>query len=344
MHKIFYLLLLCAFLNQSSAQVKPDFFPEDLIDDETQLECYYCQPGVKDASRSKGIVLVYGYRGNGNFHENHTADQVAFGQYDKWDNLEFKMKIPVYITTRWKVLLGYKYFYENFDFSSVEPKYASLLTSLNNRKLKSNNFGLIVNHSIDQKKYVAVRFRLSYNGNYDGWMGFDGGDAIYKVLGIYGIKPNEDTEWGIGMNISKSFRRFTILPFLLYNKNFNQKWGLEAVLPGMAYIRYNWSDNNILLAGVEYGSRSFRMDAADLSDPDAPALDYAYNHAHIKAGIRFERKIAPWIWTSLHAGYQINFNTDFESKNDWTTGASLDPTSSMFFKVGVFLSPESKEE
>ena len=155
-------------------------------------------------------------------------------------------------------------------------------------------------------------------------------------MGLYGIKKNDFFEWGIGLLFSKNFRRTTILPFFLYNRTFNDRWGVESVFPANFFLRYNLNPSTITALGVEYNSSSFRLDVEDLS---GNLLDFAYNHAEVLLSLRLERHLSSWIWANLQFGYQQNFDSEFEAKTDLVPDFRVDLQSGLFFRLGLFLSP-----
>ena len=335
-----YLLILsfCCFLFSTQAQLKPDFFPEDVVAETLNPRCY-CKPGVKNKSRSKGIVLSYGLLNNGSFEADDEPLTGPASQYNAWHNLNIKVKVPLINKEKLKVLLGYSYYSDIINFSFLGPDYTETLTNLNDQALKSNSFGIYMTRSLNEKNYIGGRFRISSNGNYGGWMHFEGRTNIYKFLGVYGIKPNDNLEWGFGINITHGFRGTFAIPLFIYNRTFNEQWGIEMALPGFVNMRYNVNEANILLAGVEYGSKSYRL---DVNNNTAESFDYAYNHSEITFSVRLEHRFAPWIWGNARIGYQTNFTNEFESRSENTQTFELDPSSGAFFKVGLFLSPPDK--
>jgi len=319
------------------AQITPDLFPEDLST-EGDLTRTFCQPGVLGKSRSKGLEVVYGNRGSGYYNGENFELTDRPSNYRRWESLKISLKVPIIIKDELKILIGYKYYGEYFNFDRIGNDFSTVINGLNTSPLKSNNFSVIVSRSLDERRYLAVRFRYGLNGNYKGFLKNDQRYAAYNLLGIYGIKPNENFEWGVGLTFSKNFRRFIVLPLVVVNKNFNEKWGMELVLPGLAYMRYNASEKDILLGGLEFNSKNFRL---DIAEPSLPNLDYAYNQSHILSSIRYQRQLFPWVWASIQAGYLFNFSTRFEAKNSNTTAFELTPSNDLFFKIGIFISPES---
>ena len=321
---------------QAGARIKPDFFPEDVTTEGGELRCY-CKPGIQNKSRSKGLELSYGYFGGGRFKPEDTLLTPPLTEFRNLSYLKFDLKAPVINKENFKVLLSFSYFSELYDFKRFGPDFGSTFRELNDSDLKSSSLGLILSKSLDEFHYLAFRFKLAANGNYNG-LGrfFEDRYAIYKFYGIYAIKPNEDFEWGFGLAYSKSFRRNNFVPFLLFNRNFNEKWGMEAVLPANAFLRYNLGAGDILLFGVEYDSQSYRL---IVPNTGLDNYDFAINHSEFLVSMRIEHQFANWIWGNFKAGYRFNFSTDFEAKAPGTTPFNVEQSNAMFFQFGFFLSP-----
>lgn len=331
------LLTLIALLLVESlfAQVKPDIFPEDVSVETIPIRCF-CKPGVRNKSRSKGMEIAYTSMGDGTFNDEEGSLSGNPSQFSRWSKFEFDLKAPVINRDRFKFLLGYKYTSEVFRLGRFGPDYTDTFKSLDETTLKGNSLSAIVTTPLNATKYLGFRLRYSAKGDFGGLMNFEERYAVYKALMVFGIKKNEDFEWGVGLNFSKSFRRTNILPFIIYNRNFLNSWGIETAFPGYFFGRYNLNQSSIMLFGMEYGSDSYRM---DVTTTTGDVLDYALNHSELLFLLRLEQRFAPWVWGNLRFGYQMNFSTDFESKALNTTEFMVDPSNGLFFEIGVFISP-----
>ena len=332
-----FLFIFSLTIVEGFSQLKPSFFPEDIIQpaDEHDLKCY-CKPGVANRIRSKGLSLSYGFNTGGGYE---SAGDSTFmdipSSLDRLTQVEFKIKIPVILKERTKVLLGYQYYSEFYQFDLVGPDYESTFQSLDNNNLKKNSFSAILTHSLSEDNYLVLRYNYSSNGNYEGLLNFDGRNSINKLIGLYGFKKSDHFEWGIGLILSKSFRRTNVLPFLLYNRNFSPKWGIESVFPANIFFRYNFNPSTISAIGIEYGSQSFRLDV-----DDTIPLDYAFNHSELSFVWNIERHLTSWIWVNAKIGFQKNFSSDFESRSVNTIDFFAEPKNSLFVQFGLFVSPD----
>ena len=333
-YPLIFLLIILA--NPLSAQLKPDFLPEDVGTPGGQIVRCFCKPGVRNKSRSKGLELAYTNMWKGTFGDEEKNIVRPYTEFDNWSKFEVDLKGPILNKEGFKFLMGYKYTGEYFKMKSIGASFPETFRRLDNVTLKSSNISAIITKPVNERNYLAFRFRYTANGDYKGILDFSQRYAIYKAMGIFGFKVHDDFEWGVGLNYSKSFRQDNFLPFIVYNRTFVNDWGIEIAFPGYVYGRYNMSDRTILLLGTEYTSDSYRIDVPMPNDAD---LDYAFNQSALLFLVRWEQQIIPWIWGNIRAGYQMNFSTDFESKSTNTQTFLVDPSNSPIFEIGIFISP-----
>ena len=335
---VFLLSMSVILTSALSSQDRPVFLPEDL---ETQNHAkFYCKPGVSNKSRSRGLEITY----TNVF--NTVMDPVTYENEEDLDPSEFskhrfniKLRFPVVNKESLKIIGGLFYQPELYSFSKIGTDQPELFRYLNKTTQKSTGFAATILKSWNEKHYTLLRVKTQFNGDYPGFIEFDNDRAIYNVSGLFGFKKNDEKEWGIGINYSKSFRTSSVLPFIMYNRTFDHRWGVELLLPAMATLRHNISCENILLLGVRYGSRSSHL---DITYPTNETAIYNFNHSEMKAALTLEKFIYSWVWIDATVGYQFNFSTDFESKTD-NPSFKTDPKTSPFFKFGLFLSIPDKQ-
>lgn len=319
------------------SQVKPAFFPEEITQEGVEVRCY-CKPGIRNKSRSKGLDISYTWLGNGVFRPEEEANTVMppLTRYKNWEQVEVDLKAPVVNSAGFKLILCYKYRTESFEINRLGADFSETFRELGANNLKNNSLTAILTKPLNETKYLALRLRYTANGNYEGIMSFKSKYSIYKAMAFYGVKPNEDFEWGFGLGLNHSFRRTTILPYVLYNRNFSPRWGIESALPGYVFARWNLRPGSIFLFGVEYNSESYRL---DVILPNDLQRNYAMNHSELIGLCRLEQQFAPWIWGNLKMGYQMNFSTDFMERSAATIPFQVEPSDGIFFQVGIFISP-----
>ncbi|MEZ5043121.1 MAG: DUF6268 family outer membrane beta-barrel protein [Saprospiraceae bacterium] len=333
--KYYLLICLCLFSEWALiAQTKPNFFPEDIPSTGVEQVCF-CKPGVSNKSKSRGLEISYTWLGKSSFISEE--DEVTkLSTFNTLQNVSFSVKIPIIYKPGFALILGYKYASDYYNFEDVGTEYAATFQEMEEKPLKRNAFDIIMTKSLDEKRYLAGRLGYSANGNYTDWLHFDQQYSIFKFLGLYAIKPNENFEWGFGISGSKSFRRTSFIPFIVYNKTFNNKWGIESIFPGYINGRYNINPANILLFGSEYDSKSYRLNT---NRPTSDNLDYALNHSGIVFSAQLDHQFSPWVWANIKVGYRFNLDSEFMAKNPNTFSFDADVSDAPFLQIGLFVTP-----
>ncbi len=302
-----------------------------------------CDPGIDNKSRGRGFEVSYNYFAGGPINGSSELGGVLPQELDYFQRLNVKLKIPLLNKPGFKLLLGYDYQPEIYAFgnSQLLSKESSYFSTIDTRKLNSNGFGVYFLKPIDDRTYVGGRLKMRLNGDYTNWVDFDQRYAAYNATFLYGVKKSDDFEWGVGAAFSHNFRRTLALPFIMYNRNFSDKWGIEAVFPAQIKGRYNVDKSTILLFGYEFNSNSYSVDMPGRTLEEGTSI-YHFNHSEIQTGISLERRVVPWVWLNAKVGYQWNFNTRLEATQSGQTSYELRPGNAPYLKLGFFLSPPAQ--
>ena len=302
----------------------------------------YSRPGVRYRSQSRGVSIRYetqpGFTWTG-------SDEVSGGE-QKISHLEqftFKFKIPVINQPRVKFLLGYEWDTEKYFFNNPyegHENQQTLFQLLDERRLKANKLSAYFTYSLDDRYYVSTRLRMSLNGDYQGLIDFDNIYRTYSAAAVYGKKVSDDTEWAVGITYSNNKARQIALPFFVYNRTFNERWGLQTALPGQAYLRRNVGRRmvNTFLLGATFDSKYYALN----TEPGrgfAELQQYFLRNNGIRAMLQYEHNLAPWVWAFGQAGYYIPVQTRFNPADDIDRDLETTVGGRPFFRVGVFLAP-----
>lgn len=120
--------------------------------------------------------------------------------------------------------------------------------------------------------------------------------VFYYGSAFYGWKKGDYRMMGVGLSRTYRLGRPLIVPVFLYNRTFNEKWGIEAVLPARGHVRYNFSTNSMLLGGYELEGQQVAI---------VNSKNFL-QRGEIKPRIVFEQRLKGFFWLSLQAGYRIN--------------------------------------
>jgi len=304
------LLFFCyCFLLQNPiiAQVAPVFIPADLDFEAEEIGCI-CTPGVINKSPGKGFLIEYKLTSGGDFTPDEVATGISPSKVSNLSRLRLRLKIPVIIKPKTKFLVGVDHFQEQYRLNFIQPAFASQLNLIDGTALKSSRLTAYFLQSISEKNYLGIQARVAFNGNYSGIIDTDAYYRQIRFSAIWGIKKREDLEWGIGLMYSDNFVRKIALPFFLYNRTYNERWGLEAAFPISILMRYNFNPRSLLLFGPEFSSAAYAL----RSETPLMEEDYYFRHTELNFGVKYEREIRPWVWANIHAGLQVNFDSEYQ--------------------------------
>ncbi len=328
---------ICIFLLKCWAVFSQAVLPHQGISKRAK-EGYFCRPGLPNSSRSRGLEVSYNFFNGGPLTY---SDESSLGP-DQLTSLQYlgvKAKIPVLLKPSFKVLVGFDYEMENVNFSSpaLRTKASEIMSDIDTRSLTTTGLKLYALKSFDRSRYLGFRGAVKYRGDYTGVLPFEDRYAAYSLSLLYGVKKTQDKEWGVGLSYSKNFRRWLILPFFLYNRNFNNQWGVEAVFPAQVNGRYNLNPETILLFGYEFNSSNYSLDLGSSINNNYDI--YHHRRAEVLFGFTVERHLASWLWVESRAGFQYNFNTHLEATFPNGETVSFKPADGLYFRMGLFLSP-----
>ncbi|MFK7980500.1 MAG: DUF6268 family outer membrane beta-barrel protein [Saprospiraceae bacterium] len=315
-------------------QPAPIFIPSDFDFEAEEAGCI-CTPGVINKSPGKGLLIEYKLTSGGTF----TPDEVAMGispsKVSQLSRLRLRLKVPVIIKPKTKFLLGVDHFQEQYQLNFIQPVFAQQLNLIAGTTLKSSRLTAYLLQSIGETNYIGLQARVAYNGNYSGVLQTNDYYRQIRFSAIWGVKKREDLEWGIGIAYSDNFTRRIALPFFLYNRTYNERWGLEAAFPVSILMRYNFTPRSLLLFGPEFSSAAYAL-RGEAAFPDE---DYYFKHTELNFGAKYERELTPWIWVNVHAGLQINFDSEYQKVANNSELFEPDLITGAFLKIGLFLSP-----
>ncbi|MEO1516765.1 MAG: DUF6268 family outer membrane beta-barrel protein [Bacteroidota bacterium] len=298
----------------------------------------FCKPGVTNKSPGKGLLISYFARPQFDFTTN-SEETSAKSRAGINDRLNFKLKIPIINKDGFKFLIGGAHMREEYEFSQIEGRPTEIFTSINDVSLKTSRIAAYFLKSINSRYYATLKLEASYNGDYDNLISFENRYAIYRGAVLVGYKKRADTEWGFGAMFSKGFRRTALYPFLMYNKTFNDRWGLESVLPVKIDMRYNISRKNMVLFGAQFNSRSYSIDV--LEGSAATQNIYHMRSAEIQLAAEFKQQLSNWVWCEVRGGYARNLTSRFDQITPvrQRNVVTANPSSGPFLQFGIFVSP-----
>jgi hypothetical protein len=283
--------------------------------DNQQDTVEYCNPRVNGIPPPTGISLSYervmDYRIQTTSNVDYLEDGEGEVNYNR--RIKFKLKVPIINKDRFKLTYGFHYSHEEFRFEKPEELKYSLYKSLENKPLKS--LGNNLYFMFPQKNNTFYAFQVNFHLNGDYYRSDMNLTDFLKISAgpIWGKKPNDNVMYGFGFAYSYTFGDPSITPLIAYYQTFNDHWGIEAMLPLEAKLRYNMNKKSIWYLGAEARGASYNIGLDD------PALQHKRSvelrHSEIKFKFSLEQEIYDFLWLSLQAGYRYNLNFNLAESN-----------------------------
>lgn len=309
---------------------------------ETGILEEYASPSVVGMGKGKGIVI--GYERLPRFDiKSYSKDprlEDGQGRVRRHNKFDVKINAPVLNKPQTKVIFGIDYKFEEFNFEDVTPESYDLYQYLEDRNLQSVGAQVVYLHSIDSRRFYLVRLRGELNGDFTkDDINSDLIDYFKPTVDIaYGWKKSPNYAIGVGLQLGYTFGRASIYPALLYNRTFNNNWGIEAIFPANARVRYNVNEKTLLFAGyrLEGASYNLYVDEGSLSEFGEIEL----SRTDVKGLLRVEREIYDFLWFGVEGGFRQYYrNRVFDEAGSRDEILDNDLFGAGFVKVELFVVP-----
>lgn len=348
-----FLLLLLFLLTSTAlvAQIDVPSLEADNITDLTFLtnpvcETVFCRPGVRNRSQSRGVLIRYEQQGGFNWGMANNRLEGAEQRVNSLEQLTVKFKVPVINQPGFKFLFGYEWDTEKYYFDGLAPivegTAPTMWQLLDERRLKVTKLSAYLTKSFNEKYYASGRLRLSLSGDYDGLIDFGEDYRTYSGGLAFGKKVSEDEEWGAGLTFSSNKARTVAIPFFIYNKTWNDRWGLESALPAQFNIRHNVGKNlrNAFLIGANFDSRFYAINSVGDRGRYENFNRFFLRSNGIRAQVHYEHHLgSSWFWAFAQGGYYVPVNNRFNPLDDVDIDLQTDMGARPFLQIGVFVAP-----
>ncbi|SHL59348.1 hypothetical protein SAMN02746009_03032 [Hymenobacter psychrotolerans DSM 18569] len=281
----------------------------------------FATPSVVGMGPSKG--LVFHYERMPKFRVASDAKVVGLQDYsadaEKNARLVIKGYIPMLNRPHLKLIMGVNYEREEFEFKNVPTRY-ELYDNIEDKALKTLGAQLAVIRPVNTVNWYIFRIKGELSGDYTS-SELNVSDYL-RVSSefLYGWKRSPTFSWGIGAQLGYTFGRQSIYPAVLYNRTFNNRWGVEALFPARITMRYNATPRSLFFAGYSVDGFNYiiklrnelkRQNAeGDAIADKKPLRTLELRETEVKLRGRWEREIYDFLWFGLEGGYRYNHAFD----------------------------------
>lgn len=362
---IAFLFCFCLFGNfflakaqDSTAVEEPDEFSMDGFEeaDDTVIK-KYCNNKITNLNPTTLIGLSYDFMFGAELNSKSPEGDTTNFDYTSPISLNHGVRLDANIPliSKSNLILNATFSYWESRYNFDEDKLNQndpLAVALNDNPLRTTTLGILAFKPLDEKHFLIFQLAAGLNGNYS-FGTYDAGEPSpefgkmnYMASVLYGWKKSDDQNIAIG--ITRTYRGGKLLhvPIFLWNKTFNNKWGMELLLPARGALRYNFSAKSSLNFGYELEGQSYLLQNSPGSRDLFPTNDYELRKSEIRPRIELNKAITSFIRLNLQAGvapaYRFNLDNDASAGTGFSEGersiGSLGLP--MYFRIGLnFVSP-----
>lgn len=335
-------LFACSLYGQSS---DIDFKTDSLHKIGVCDEDGFCEPGIKGMPRPKGFSIVQENVMNYGIKTNELRESKKFDNEIKRNkDLEVNLRFPVLMKKTYSLIFGLEYKVEEFQFENPNDIQNGFIRDLEDKHLRKYGFKVYFSKSLKGRNYIYTRTSVSLNGDLgaDDFKSSSYQDFFrFSFSGIYGTKVDASKTYGFGLNYSYNFGDLALFPIFYYNKQWNEKWGLELRLPIKTELRYFPDKKNLLYFTNRISGDSYILKLRSLQEQNT-----FLGIASYRSMVRYEREIYDFLWVTVSAGLRVNINFDLSDREDFIN--NRDPfienelANATFFRFGLFIVPPRK--
>lgn len=196
--------------------------------------------------------------------------------------------------------VGLTYWNTGLDLANPErsPYFRQLQDGLRTTGINTTIF-----NPFDSKRFFLLQLNLDANGTYRGPGDLRSEHFTFSGTGIYGWKPNDNLQWGLGLSRTYRAGQLLYIPVLLYNRTFSPQWGCEVVFPARAELRRNFGTTALLKFGYELEGNTYYLG-------QTAGQDVYLRRGELKPRFTYEQRLAGFVWVSAQAGLRYNYRND----------------------------------
>ncbi len=281
----------------------------------------FCSPKIEGLSPAKLISVGYDFQGGydlsaGDILGADDAVLAAGGTHrvNATHGLRVGFNVPVVSKTSLVWQMGANFWNTNYVYD-VQPTAADnpLHQTLAEHGLRTTGINTTVFKPLDDKQFLLFQGSADLSGTYG--MDFMPLKYLkYSAALLYGRRPTERKQWGVGLARTYRVGEINYIPVVLYNAtDALNKWGAEVLFPARAHVRRTIDPRNMLFFGYELEGQSYRMwrnPEGEFGDLRSEELEVRRGEARVR--LVYEFSVKDFVWLSVQAGYRVNYRFDVD--------------------------------
>jgi hypothetical protein len=220
-----------------------------------------------------------------------------------------QVNVPVISTNKLIWQMGVNYWSSKFNVAN--PNVNEFATALSNNALLTAGLNTTVFKPLNEKNFLIFQASADVNGLFENVNDIQNKAMTASGTIIYGWKTSEKNMIGAGLARTYRAGRLLHVPVLFWNKTFNDKWGMELLLPARGFVRYNFSTTSMLQAGFELEGNQFLVRL-----PQTLSINTYIQRGEVKPRIMWDKKLTGFLWLNAQAGLRYNYRFDVVNRYD----------------------------
>lgn len=317
--------------SDSSSAAEDDFSQYDNLGFVDAGAKRFCSPKIEGLSPAKLISLGYDYQGAYNlsasnifkvedgtyaFDPNGQLIVVSRGSQAKVNatyGVRAGFNIPVISKTNLVWQMGANYWNTQYVYDEPPTTESNLLhQTLSEHGMRTTGVNTTVFKPLDRKNFLLFQGSADLSGTY-GIELMPAQYLRYSAALIYGRRPTEKKQWGLGLARTYRVGEINYIPVVLYNStDALNKWGAEVLFPARAHVRRTINPRNMIFAGYELEGQSYRLWRDPASGVDLRNEDLEIRRGEARFRMVYEFSLKDFIWLSVQAGYRFQYRFDVD--------------------------------
>ena len=308
----------------SKTNEEEDFSMYDEVDFADQSARRSCSPKIEGLSPAKLISIGYDFQagyglGAGGFTTKNGETSWVPDSVRVLNSRGIRLgfNIPVISRTNLVWQMGANYWEQRYAMEGLngEPLASPhpLLKTLSENGLRTMGVNTTLFKPLDDKRFLLFQGSADLNGDFSplGLMPLK--YLKYSAALVYGIRPNEKKQWGLGLARTYRVGELNYIPVFLFNwTDASNKWGTEILFPARAHVRYTVNPRNMLFGGFELEGQSYRLWNQNMTPDKFREEDLEIRRGEIRLRAMYEFSLKDFVWLSVQAGYRINYRYEVD--------------------------------
>lgn len=323
---MFFVFFIFCINEKSIAQEEDDFddFDPSMFQEASTSLKAFCTNKVLGQSPTQLISLSYDMQGPSTLIIPETkvggGNGIEEVEWEYSPGFRFNSNVP--IISKNNVLVNWSLNYVQFGYikSSDQMLTNALGRTLDQNSLKWLNTSLTLFKPLNDRHFLLFQLGAELNGDYD----FNNLPKLEKTripaAALFGFKPSDRLMWGFGASRTYLGGALNYIPVIYYYQTFkNEKWGIEALLPGRAQVRYRTNSRNVFMLGFNVEGATYHLSnfySNNITRQDQSLADRYFNvelrRSEIRTGLTYQRGLNDFIWIGASAGYRINYSYELD--------------------------------